>query len=50
MTLWLTVVLAGVITFGIRLSFIFLWGRVAVPEGSSALRYVPPRVDSHHLP
>ncbi len=45
MTLWLTVVLAGVITFGIRLSFIFLWGRVAVPEWfQRALRYVPPAV------
>lgn len=45
MTLWLTIVLAGLITFGIRLSFIFLWGRVNVPEWfQRGLRYVPPAV------
>lgn len=42
---WLTVVLAGVVTFGIRLSFIFLWGRVTVPAWfQRALRFVPPAV------
>lgn len=42
---WLTVVLAGLVTFAIRLSFIFLWGRVAVPAWfQRALRFVPPAV------
>ncbi|OQA46888.1 MAG: Branched-chain amino acid transport protein (AzlD) [Chloroflexi bacterium ADurb.Bin325] len=45
MTLLATIVIAGAITFGLRLSFILLWGRVAVPIWfQRALRYVPPAV------
>ena len=45
MTLWLTIIVAGIITFAIRLSFILLWGRVDVPLWlQRSLRFVPPAV------
>ncbi len=44
-TLWLTLLGMGAITYAIRLSFILLWGRVAVPAWMHrALRFVPPAV------
>lgn len=44
-TLWLTLLGMGLITYAIRLSFILLWGRVAVPSWvQRALRFVPPAV------
>ncbi len=44
-TLWLTLLGMGAITYAIRLSFILLWGRVAVPSWvHRALRFVPPAV------
>lgn len=44
-TLWLTLLGMGAITYAIRLSFILLWGRVAVPSWvQRALRFVPPAV------
>jgi branched-subunit amino acid transport protein len=43
--LWLTILLAGVITYGIRLSFILVFGRWQIPASlQSALRFVPPAV------
>lgn len=43
--LWLTLIGMGLITYAIRLSFILLWGRVAVPAvAQRALRFVPPAV------
>jgi len=45
MTLWLTIIAAGLITFAIRLSFILLWGRVDIPLWlQRSLRFVPPAV------
>ncbi len=45
MNLWLTIVLAGLLTFAIRLSFIVLLHNVAVPLWfQRALRFVPPAV------
>ncbi len=42
MTLWLVIILAGAVTFAIRLSFIVLLERVRMPEWfTRALRYVP---------
>ncbi len=42
MNLWLTISLIGVMTFGIRLSFIALAGRWQLPsQVEDALRYVP---------
>ncbi len=44
-TLWLTLLGMGAITYAIRLSFILLWGRKAVPSWvQRALRFVPPAV------
>lgn len=44
-TIWLTLFLAGLLTFLTRLSFIALWGRWTPPEWlRRALRYVPPAV------
>jgi branched-subunit amino acid transport protein len=43
--IWLTIVLAGILTFLIRLSFIFLLGRWQPPGWlGRALRFVPPAV------
>lgn len=45
MNLWLTMALAGLITYGIRLSFIALMGRIKVPDWfQRALRFVPAAV------
>lgn len=42
MTLWLAMVVAGLLTFGQRLSFIVLWERMHMPRGlRRALRFVP---------
>ena len=45
MTIWLVMVLGGLITFGMRFSFVWLLGRFEVPETMRrALHYVPPAV------
>ncbi len=45
MTLWLTIIAAGLITYAFRLSFILLWERVDVPLWlQRSLRFVPPAV------
>ena len=42
---WLTMLLAGLLTYGIRLSFIALLGRITVPDWfRRALRFVPAAV------
>jgi branched-subunit amino acid transport protein len=44
-TIWLTIILAGWITYAIRLSFIVLFSRWEVPDLlRRALQYVPPAV------
>jgi branched-subunit amino acid transport protein len=41
-TLWLTLIVVGLLTFGTRLSFIALAGRVEMPEWfQRTLRFVP---------
>lgn len=43
--IWLVMIVGGSITFGIRFSFIYLFGRFEVPETMrKALHYVPPAV------
>jgi branched-subunit amino acid transport protein len=43
--IWLVMLLGGLITFGMRFSFIYLFGRFEVPEVlRRALHYVPPAV------
>jgi len=43
--LWLAIVAMGLITYGLRVSMIILFGRVAMPEVlRRALRFVPPAV------
>lgn len=43
--LWLLIVLIGLGTFALRLSFIHLWGRVQLPEiVHRALRFIPAAV------
>jgi branched-subunit amino acid transport protein len=45
MSFWLVMLIAGMLTYAIRLSFILLWGKVNVPEWlQRALHYVPPAV------
>ena len=45
MNIWLVMLLGGLITFGMRFSLIFLFGRFEVPETiRKALHYVPPAV------
>lgn len=45
MNIWLVMIFGGLITFGMRFSFIFLFGRLHVPETMRrALHYVPPAV------
>ena len=45
MNIWLTMFLGGLITFSMRFSFIYLFGRFHVPETlRKALHYVPPAV------
>jgi branched-subunit amino acid transport protein len=43
--IWLIMLLGGLLTFGMRLSFIYLMGRVDVPDMvRRGLRFVPPAV------
>ena len=45
MNIWLLMLLGGLITFGMRFSLIYLFGRFEVPETiRRALHYVPPAV------
>src|SRR5512141_2410583 len=45
MTIWLILLFGGLITFGIRFSFVYLLGRIEVPQTMRrALHYVPPAV------
>lgn len=45
MNIWLLMVLGGLVTFGMRFSLIYLFGRFQVPEMMRrALHYVPPAV------
>jgi branched-subunit amino acid transport protein len=43
--IWLVMLLGGVLTFGMRMSFIYLFGRFEIPAlVKRALRFVPPAV------
>jgi branched-subunit amino acid transport protein len=43
--IWVVLVLGGLLTFGMRFSFIYLFGRFDVPDPMRrALRFVPPAV------
>ncbi len=45
MNIWLIMVIGGLITFGMRFSLIFLFGKFEIPETMrKALHYVPPAV------
>ena len=45
MNIWLVMLFGGLLTFAIRLSFIFMFSHAGIPEWlRSALRYVPPAV------
>ena len=45
MNIWVVMLLGGLITFGMRFSFIYLFGRFEIPEVMRrALHYVPPAV------
>lgn len=45
MNIWLVMIMGGLITFGMRFSLIYLFGRFQVPETlRRALHYVPPAV------
>ena len=45
MNIWLVMLLGGLITFGMRFSLIYLFGRFEVPQTMrKALHYVPPAV------
>lgn len=45
MSIWLVMLFGGLITFGIRFSFIYLFGRIQISETMRrALHYVPPAV------
>ena len=45
MNIWLVMFLGGLVTFGMRFSLIYLFGRFQVPETMrQALHYVPPAV------
>ena len=45
MNIWLVMLLGGLITFGMRFSLIYLFGRFHIPETlRRALHYVPPTV------
>jgi len=45
MNIWLVLLIGGLITFGMRFSLIYLFGRFHVPEAMrKALHYVPPAV------
>ena len=45
MNIWLVLFFGGLLTFGMRFSFIYLFGKFEVPETMRrALHYVPPAV------
>lgn len=45
MNIWLVMVIGGLLTFGIRFSLIYLFGKVEIPDTMRrALHYVPPAV------
>ena len=45
MSIWIVLLLGGAITFAMRFSFIYLFGRTEIPDSlRRALRYVPPAV------
>lgn len=45
MNIWQVIVIGGLITFGLRFSLIYLFGRFEIPETMrKALHYVPPAV------
>ena len=45
MNIWLIMIAGGLITFGMRFSLIYLFGRFEIPETlRRALHYVPPAV------
>ena len=45
MSVWLVMLLGGLVTFGIRFSFIYLFGKFHIPGTvRRALHYVPPAV------
>ncbi len=45
MNIWIVMLIGGLITFGMRFSFIFLFGKFHIPESvRKALHYVPPAV------
>ena len=45
MSIWLIMILSGLVTYGIRLSFIQLFGKIEVPSWlGRGLRFVPPAV------
>lgn len=45
MSIWLTIIIAGLLTYATRLSFIYLHGKVIMPETlQRALKFVPPAV------
>ena len=45
MNIWLVMLLGGIITFLIRFSFIYLFGKFRIPETvRKSLHYVPPAV------
>ena len=45
MSIWLIIILGGLLTFGMRLSFIYLFGRLHIPDiVRRSLRFVPPAV------
>ena len=45
MNIWLIMLLGGALTFAMRMSFIYLFGRFEVPAAvTRALRFVPPAV------
>ena len=45
MNIWLVMLIGGLITFGMRFSLIFLFGKFHIPETlRKALHYVPPAV------
>lgn len=45
MNIWLVMLIGGLITFGIRFSFIYLFGKIETPPlVQRGLRFVPPAV------
>jgi branched-subunit amino acid transport protein len=45
MNIWLVMLIGGLITFGMRFSLIYLFGKFEIPEAMQrALHYVPPAV------